>query len=108
MISIHAPTNGATLVSRETLMLIKISIHAPTNGATLLCDVVLNSTTDFNPRSDERSDGNWVEKAFRTNEISIHAPTNGATKMSKEEAVLILISIHAPTNGATKHGKGKR
>ena len=76
-ISIHAPTNGAT---RSRIMLYRdstISIHAPTNGATqtrqFFCPSYefqstlrrterlnrskhLNYLTDFNPRSDERSD----------------------------------------------------
>ena len=34
IISIHAPTRGATYVPSATLFLLKISIHAPTRGAT--------------------------------------------------------------------------
>ena len=34
MISIHAPTRGATEQRTELLTLMKISIHAPTRGAT--------------------------------------------------------------------------
>ena len=33
-ISIHAPTRGATGISRRTYMETRISIHAPTRGAT--------------------------------------------------------------------------
>ena len=55
-ISIHAPTNGATLPQPERKCNMAISIHAPTNGATRIC-------------------GNRQ----RHRAISIHAPTNGAT-----------------------------
>ena len=77
MISIHAPTNGATKDAVSAGALSSISIHAPTNGATgamtASCpDSLFQSTLrrterlhgyrctvttrDFNPRSDERSD----------------------------------------------------
>ena len=99
-----------------------ISIHAPTNGATVFCINPETAHKHFNPRSDERSDtspqltcGNIL--------ISIHAPTNGATELTHQPFIvdrfqstlrrterrsaqilrtsLELISIHAPTNGAT-------
>ncbi len=56
--------------------------------------------SDFNPRSDERSDGDLVE-VIPSDEISIHAPTNGATQAVGLIAIQNRISIHAPTNGAT-------
>ena len=56
IISIHAPTRGAT-VSKSTLSkTVKISIHAPTRGATLLCSSPHLSNDYFNPRSYKRSD----------------------------------------------------
>ena len=101
LISIHAPTWGAT---REPCLWTEhapISIHAPTWGATV--EPGLNG-------------GFWV--------ISIHAPTWGATilRVSRESGKLfqsthprgvrllrpvvfqpaLAISIHAPTWGATK------
>ena len=55
-----------------------ISIHAPTRGATK--DIVYHKYNDdnFNPRSHERSD---VRHDFMHDQqnISIHAPTRGAT-----------------------------
>ena len=56
IISIHAPTRGATFSLNEVLRCPDISIHAPTRGATallILCRQLWN--------------------------ISIHAPTRGAT-----------------------------
>ena len=55
-ISIHAPTNGATNCNVCFGKHICISIHAPTNGATALLMPLHMRHTDFNPRSDERSD----------------------------------------------------
>ena len=84
VISIHAPTRGATIrVSEEELAQIKISIHAPTRGATKIGfireDIEEFQSTlpreerrasishqskhiNFNPRSHERSDSNIAQK----------------------------------------------
>ena len=56
LISIHAPTRGATRESCRRESVVRISIHAPTRGATV---------------------PNTVPSSFTT--ISIHAPTRGAT-----------------------------
>ena len=57
-VSIHAPTQGATIGSSGKQVLTKVSIHAPTQGAT-------------------RRTGcsQW------SSSVSIHAPTQGATSM---------------------------
>ena len=57
IISIHAPTRGATFCSQNQHHAGKISIHAPTRGATFLCGC-----------------------RARREIISIHAPTRGATQ----------------------------
>ena len=99
-----------------------ISIHAPTRGATSLKATEYKLSIDFNPRSHERSD-NYIPDEFKSYIISIHAPTRGATKVACYLATLIKfqstlpreerqypksnicsyqkISIHAPTRGAT-------
>ena len=78
-----------------------ISIHAPTNGATNshIKEVLL--FMHFNPRSDERSDQYRTDRYKHRCKISIHAPTNGATVYVIGVCVGNGISIHAPTNGAT-------
>ena len=83
-----------------------ISIHAPTNGATFGKDSRMSAHRHFNPRSDERSDQcpNHLNAKF---DISIHAPTNGATVLIQYPYFFNIISIHAPTNGATKAKIGK-
>ena len=55
-----------------------ISIHAPTRGATIPECMTATTQMHFNPRSHEGSDANARERARRQN-ISIHAPTRGAT-----------------------------
>ena len=56
-----------------------ISIHAPTRGATSLKATEYKLSIDFNPRSHERSD-NDIPDEFKSYIISIHAPTRGATR----------------------------
>ena len=100
-----------------------ISIHAPTRGATI--DVLLNSASaqfqstlprgerhitgattcsrlNFNPRSHEGSD-RLTNLPHTVTWISIHAPTRGATFVLLITHTFIYISIHAPTRGATVH-----
>ena len=124
LISIHAPTNGATIMLANTINRRSISIHAPTNGATSSPHSPVIIACHFNPRSDERSDLTRIVVFPEEKNISIHAPTNGATvsgclilmKTMKFQSTLRRterpdqgrkgrqgqsISIHAPTNGAT-------
>ena len=100
VISIHAPTRGATDSCRLCVWIDIISIHAPTRGATIASHKVAMLFMYFNPRSYKRSDG-LGHTVYDCTVISIHAPTRGATggsKMTEKEAI---ISIHAPTRGAT-------
>ena len=77
-----------------------ISIHAPTRGATSLKATEYKLSIDFNPRSHERSD-NYIPDEFKSYIISIHAPTRGATVKKQLVNHARIISIHAPTRGAT-------
>ena len=56
VVSIHAPTRGATTISPFSYISVLVSIHAPTRGATA-------DTADSSTQSG----------------VSIHAPTRGAT-----------------------------
>ena len=100
LLSIHAPTRGATITLPVVAVLPLLSIHAPTRGATI---VLINS--------------------LAVSILSIHAPTRGATYVrgikpmnhffqstllqeERRETMLtykinVLLSIHAPTRGAT-------
>ena len=77
-----------------------ISIHAPTRGATCTikryCSLILFQSTL--PRGERPS---VITSELRITLISIHAPTRGATRKRSRGARPLKISIHAPTRGAT-------
>ena len=79
LVSIHAPTRGATRGFDKYCKIWLVSIHAPTRGATnkyIVDNLVIT--------------------------VSIHAPTRGATLFcSRLSLALSAVSIHAPTRGAT-------
>ena len=100
-----------------------ISIHAPTNGATLLGILRLHKLAYFNPRSDERSDflhrrtcSNFSHFNPRSDERSDYnnsffsCSSDNFNPRSDERSdqdgiitkITHIISIHAPTNGATQ------
>ena len=64
LVSIHAPTRGATFFSMTLMLFAKVSIHAPTRGATV---------TDVESRPPD--------------DVSIHAPTRGATRVPRNRVV---------------------
>ena len=78
MVSIHAPTRGATLPKGIGSPALKVSIHAPTRGATdKLCPEELG-------KSFQSTHPHGVRRIIRmgrvySNHVSIHAPTRGAT-----------------------------
>ena len=77
-----------------------VSIHAPTGGATL-SDQSPASQKSFNPRAHggrDHFDHVRLDRLF----VSIHAPTGGATQQINGRWVCIGVSIHAPTGGATR------
>ena len=77
-----------------------ISIHAPTRGATpyglLTANVRLFQSTLL---QEERPV--LVKRSHTIHQISIHAPTRGATAYVRKTGLGRDISIHAPTRGAT-------
>ena len=101
VISIHAPTRGATLLPFQHHTDFHISIHAPTRGATSskwhfqIC-VLFQSTLPQGERPPLHSGTVCIIN------ISIHAPTRGATNKGFQKALFRAISIHAPTRGATE------
>ena len=123
LISIHAPTWGATVHSLLVVRLPGISIHAPTWGATGVIDLLkrLEAFQSTHPRGVRRGNDGWDSEI---DGISIHAPTWGATRPScspcrrsayfnprthvgcdrdgQGDRTLTRISIHAPTWGATR------
>src|SRR5262245_42825032 len=77
-----------------------ISIHAPTRGATdeLAERDKYNLFQSTRPRGARRSD---ARELLHHEPISIHAPTRGATVSGRGSALQSGISIDAPTRGAT-------
>ena len=78
-----------------------ISIHAPTRGATgyapeEIKQIIFQSTL---PQGERLIDPARTPRAYK---ISIHAPTRGATFLCGCRARREIISIHAPTRGATQ------
>ena len=77
-----------------------ISIHAPTRGATRVQSIQISQIGNFNPRSYKRSDGNLLVN-FRLflyfNPRSYKRSDSTRTPHANPN----LISIHAPTRGAT-------
>ena len=122
IISIHAPTRGATQflwmhllvhLFQSTLLQEErpqdnmvmqigkmISIHAPTRGATIIVYFFGVKLIDFNPRSYKRSDcicSAPVQNVYYFNPRSYKR----SDKMERFIMRMQSISIHAPTRGAT-------
>ena len=77
VISIHAPTRGATIIFQMSLSRTLFQSTLPREERH--CLIVKTSLYSyFNPRSHERSDLKRC-KYMRYKIISIHAPTRGAT-----------------------------
>ena len=70
---------GSDVYLQITCKLPIISIHAPTRGATKVIDYNAQRLANFNPRSHEGSDSGYYHQGDRSC-ISIHAPTRGATR----------------------------
>ena len=122
VISIHAPTRGATSVGSQEDLSAAISIHAPTRGATRIpaTSQYFERFQSTLPRGERRA---YPKSRLGGYYISIHAPTRGATELryfgdtppvhfnprshEGSDSRRILqggrsgISIHAPTRGAT-------
>ncbi len=101
LISIHAPTRGATPAGDGHHKDLHISIHAPTRGATRQRGAAGREPGNFNSRPYARGDGIRIGKQLLGLSISIHAPTRGATELFGNHHSRGNISIHAPTRGAT-------
>ena len=101
LISIHAPTRGATLLPSLASRIPDISIHAPTRGATEEHQCKPAQKHYFNPRSHEGSDPNF--QLFFQNLFAFQStlPRGERPRCSCGCLLCGKISIHAPTRGAT-------
>ena len=123
LISIHAPTKGATCLPRLVNVDFFISIHAPTKGATTNLSLIYHVFRYFNPRSHEGSDNIpaialSVKSLFQSTlpRRERHSPSaisyswklfqSTLPRRERHKAGIYAskswyISIHAPTKGAT-------
>ena len=100
-VSIHAPTRGATYDGRIKCQILIVSIHAPTRGATLSWIARMICACCFNPRTHTGCDLKPRPSSRLFHVVSIHAPTRGATNHKRFGYNEPIVSIHAPTRGAT-------
>ena len=101
MISIHAPTRGATPGKEWVLRKGDISIHAPTRGATpfFQSEKVLLGFQSTLPREERRHATRILDthRAFQSTLPREERPEDCSECVSYSSC----ISIHAPTRGAT-------
>ena len=83
IISIHAPTRGATMDGLIQAHSTKISIHAPTRGATH-SPVWSRISCPFQSTLLQEERQAMAALGYVDDFISIHAPTRGATQGSQE------------------------
>ena len=101
IISIHAPTRGATYLIMD-IWKNKVFQSTLPRGERLLRNGIRISMVRFQstlPRGERRNRSRYYNRQYF---ISIHAPTRGATERSHLKDQVVEISIHAPTRGATK------
>ena len=106
-ISIHAPTRGATHSHQRFYRYAQISIHAPTRGATQPPNIA-NTTIRFQstlPREERQKSANR-SKQFKHFNPRSHERSDELADQNKY--ALSPISIHAPTRGATLSSSGLR
>ena len=79
VISIHAPTRGATPIISVSKCEDVISIHAPTRGATVGSTIYITDVYGFQSTLPQGERRNYCINDVQGLWISIHAPTRGAT-----------------------------
>ena len=102
LVSIHAPTGGATYYGARIRCGNPVSIHAPTGGATPTRTSVPNLRS-FNSRAHGGRDRR-AETRRRRIGVSIHAPTGGATRSSGAIGVDVMFQFTRP-RGARRSRK---
>ena len=101
MISIHAPTRGAT---PSSISCCSKSIHfnpRSHKGSDAYTRFKSSESGDFNPRSHKGSDRNTFLLARVVKRFQSTLPQGERRLFTKPYAIQIRISIHAPTRGAT-------
>ena len=99
MVSIHAPTRGATELCLRCVQFGLFQSTRP-RGARHRAGVSASAHNCFNPRAHAGRD-QAIMNAVLIEGVSIHAPTRGATPNPIQRQNKPRVSIHAPTRGAT-------
>ena len=104
MISIHAPTKGAT--SAASIIAFGCEFQS-THPRRVRLKIFQNQVYHYIFQSTHPRRVRHLQKRFgaKTPNISIHAPTKGATDKGRDYYYQDKISIHAPTKGATSNEK---
>jgi len=99
-VSIHAPTRGATFAANMYAQVKSVSIHAPTRGATPERGQRTSGSPSFNPRAHAGRDlvAGRLDIVFDGFNPRAHA---GRDSAPLEFVFSWGVSIHAPTRGAT-------
>ena len=103
VVSIHAPTRGATFVSEKIATFAAVSIHAPTRGATHINIKFLKLFKSFNPRTHSGCDCTWhlvgtlLLRFQSTHPLGVRQALDAVAQDGEQ------VSIHAPTRGATAY-----
>ena len=100
LVSIHAPTRGATNRFIPIYYGYNVSIHAPTRGATFDEFTQFRYVDSFNPRTHEGCDFSTLtndQTLFRFNPRT----HEGCDCLCLIRDLNLAVSIHAPTRGAT-------
>ena len=104
MISIHAPTQGATLCTDGLCGDFRISIHAPTQGAT--ADTVMSNLSRLFQSTLPRRERPYPYCLFgRGCRFQSTLPRRERHRRILCTVCILYISIHAPTQGATNSAR---
>ena len=107
LISIHAPTRGATDDGQGRGNTIFISIHAPTRGATITPAFRRRPLLYFNPRAHAGRDIGQVAGFAKNSHFNPRAHAGRDFTGVDYRGRDIVISIHAPTRGATGFSRAR-
>ena len=99
VVSIHAPTGGATVWAQPSDERAQVSIHAPTGGRDLAHDLLPVVCRCFNPRAHGGARRITARHSGAHSMFQSTRPRGGATLEQHVGAELGGVSIHAPTGG---------
>ena len=102
-VSIHAPTQGATVRLGEINPWNGVSIHAPTQGATRLPLLCFQPYQSFNPRSHAGSDLSPPPAPLPFSVFQSTLPRRERPFAASSSFALFSVSIHAPTQNPRSH-----